>query len=104
MRIALIFDTYYNGEKNFMTPHVYGYSKKKFGDEYLLIEKSRGKGIVNEELYGVSSLVYNEKTCETQKIDLSECFNDPRYVELHIANITKSKFEKAERYGEIKKC
>ena len=104
MNIASIFDAYYNGEKNFMTPHVYGYSRKKFGDEYLLIEKSRGKGIVNEDLYGASALVYNEKTRETQKISLSECFNDPRYVELHISKITKSKFKNAKRYGEIKIC
>lgn len=102
--IKQVFDTYYNGEKNFMTPHVYGYLQKKFGDEYLVVEKSTGKGIGNEAIYGASTLVYNAKTGETQKIDLSELYHDPRYVELHLKNISEKKFKNAERYGEIKIC
>lgn len=104
MNIKDIFDRYYNGEKNFMTPNVYGYSKKKFGNEYLLIEKSSGRGIEDEPIYGASALVHNIETSETQKIDLSEMYHDPREVELHISKITEFKFKNAHRYGEIKKC
>lgn len=104
MNVREIFDNYYNGDKNFMTPNVYGYAKKKFGKEYLVFEKSQGEGLFDSPLYGCSTLVHNPETGETQKIELSECFDDPRYVEVHINGITKSKFENADRYGEIKRC
>ena len=104
MTIREIFDNYYNGEKNFMTPHVYGYDKKQFGGEYLLIEKSKGEGFGGEDIYGCTVLVHNPVSKETQKIELSECFFDPRDLEIHIKKITQSKFETAERYGEIKRC
>ena len=105
MNVREIFDRYYNGEKNFMTPNVYGYAKKKFGEEYLVFEKSQGEGLFDDSpLYGCSTLVHNPETGETQKIELSECFKDPRYVEVHINKITLTQFKNAERYGEIKRC
>lgn len=102
MSIRIVFEKYYNGEKNFMTPDVYGYAKRQFGEEYLLFEKSKGRGFENERIYGVSALVYNPTTGYTQKIELSEMYHDPRYVEMHNKVISKSEFKKADRYGEVK--
>lgn len=103
MNIKYIFEEYYNGQKNFMTPDIYGYSQRKFDEEYLLFEKSSGEGFENEKIYGASALVHNHITGDTQKIELSECFDDPRNLEVYIKKITKSDFENADRYGEIKK-
>jgi hypothetical protein len=100
--IKEIFNMYYNGEKNFMTPKVYGYSYKKFGDEILLFEKSEGEGISGEPLYGASALVYNTVTNEVQKIDLSQPKHSRADIEAHIKSITREQFQQADRYGEIK--
>lgn len=101
--IKKIFEEYYNGDKNFMTSHVYGYAQKKFGNGYLVFEKSEGKGLMGEKLYGCSVLIYNSENGNTQKIDLSQCFYTPKDVEAHIDNMTQNDFENAKRYGEIKK-
>lgn len=102
MNIEKIFSKYFNGERNFLTPHVCGFAKKQFGDEYLLIEKSKGEGIF-EDLYGVTALVYCSSTGVTQRIDLSECYSSIEEVESHLDWIDESIFNSAHRYGEKKK-
>lgn len=104
MNVKLIFDKFFNGEKNFMTPDVYGYTKKKFGDEYLVIEKSRGLGFEHEDIFGCSILVHNPVTMETQHIELSQMFYSNKELDKYIKSITREMFENAERFGEIKRC
>ena len=104
MNVREIFDVYYNGEKNFMTPNVFGYAKKKFGDEYVVFEKSQGEGLFDTPLFGCSALVHNPITGDTQKIELSECFKELVEVDEYIKQVTQTKFDEARRYGEIKKC
>ena len=98
-----IFEKYFNGETNLITPHAYQFDLKTFGDEMLLIEKSIGEGIYNDKLYAVTCLVYDIHSQLVQRIDLCECFYSKEELEDYIESITEEKFDKAIRYGEIKK-
>ena len=100
--IDQIFDYYYDGEKNFMTPDIIGHDFKKFDGELLLIEYSQGEGITNEVLYGASALVLNVETLEIRKIELSKPYHNKTELEQHLDNITESDFKNAMRYGHSK--
>lgn len=96
-----IFKEYYNGEMNFMTPQAYAYTTVQFDDENLvLFEKSRNK---ERTLYGASALHYNPVTEECQKIDLSECFGSSKEVNDYIKGLKRDDFDKADKYGVVKK-
>ena len=97
-----IFDRYYNGNKNVLTPNVYAYGHKKYGDTVLLYEKSKGRGIFDTGLYGLSFLLLNNETNEVQKIDLCKAFNSPKELDDYLATITLKEIKEADLYGEIK--
>lgn len=102
MSIKEVFEDYYDGEKNFMTPNVVKYGHKAFNGELLLAEFSWGTGISGNYIFGVSCLVYNPKTCETQKIDLSKPFSTSKEGYDYFKSISAEEFKKAYRYGDIK--
>lgn len=104
MNIAGIFDNYYNGEKNFFTPRVYGYEHKLINEDYeLVIEKSRGTGLFDQPLYGCTVLVIHKQKQTVQQIELSKAFNSPKEVNDYIKNITVEDVIEAEIFGEEKK-
>lgn len=97
-----IFDRYFNGNKNFFTPNVYSYGHKKFGDIVLLYEKSKGKGLFDADLYGLSFLLLNNKTNEVQQIGLSKAFNSPKELDSYLKTITLKTIKESDVFGEIK--
>ena len=104
MNEAVIFDRYYNGEKNFFTPKVYGYERKNINDEYeLVIEKSEGKGLFEAPLYGCSILIVHKWKKTARKIELSKAFGSRKEVEEYIKSITVEDVLNAEIFGEEKK-
>lgn len=100
-RIKYIFEKYYNGEKNFVTPRVYGYTLYRYDSENLvLFEKSTN---TERTIYGASALHYNPVTSNCQKIELSKCFSTSQEVNKYINKLTPNDFEEALIYGEVKK-
>ena len=74
MSIRNIFDKYFNGQKNFITPIILEYDKKRVNNKfYLLFEYSKGHGIDGNIIYGLTVLLYNNSTYEVQRIDLCKC-------------------------------
>ena len=97
-----IFNRYYNGNKNFFTPHVYAYGHKKYGNKALLYEKSKGKGLFDSDLYGLSFLLLNTETNEVQPIDLSKPFKTTKELDKYLNTIGLKEIEEADLYGEVK--
>lgn len=97
-----IFDKYFNGEKNFFTPHVYAYGHIKFGDKVLLYEKSKGKGLFDSDLYGLTCLLFNDETNEVQQIALSKPAKSPKELDDYLKTISLKTIEEAKVYGEVK--
>ena len=103
MNIEHIFNTYFNGETNFVTPNIYDYDYKSFGDKILLIEKSKGKGFIsNQTIFGCTTLIYIPKKNSVQRIDLSQCFYSKQEINTYIKNINSNTINNATVYGEIK--
>ena len=103
MNIEHIFNTYFNGETNFVTPNIYDYDYKSFGDKILLIEKSKGEGFIsNKTIFGCTTLIYTPKTKEVQRIDLSQCFYSKKEIDEYIKRIDNTLFNNAQTYGETK--
>ena len=103
MNESLIFDEYFDGEKNFFTPNVTGYATiKGSGDEVVVFEKSEGTGLFDSPLFGCSALLFNTKTNEIGRIELSKAFGTKKEAEDYINSITIENINNAERYGEIK--
>ena len=96
-----VFNEYFNGETNFMTPEVIGYEEKGFGEEVLLIEKSTGD-FLDHTLWGCSVLIRNKKTNQTQKIELSKCLFSEKELDKYVKSITPKMVKRARRYGETK--
>ena len=97
-----IFNRYFNGNKNFCTPHTYAYGHKKYGDTVLLYEKSKGRGLFDSDLYGLSFLLLNNKTNEVQRIDLCKAFHSPKELDKYLVSINLKTIKEADIYGEIK--
>lgn len=103
MNIEHIFNTYFEGETNFVTPNVYEYEYKKFNDKILLIEKSYGQGFISKnKIFGCTTLIYTPKTNDVQRIDLSQCFYSKQEINTYIKNINSDTINNAIVYGEIK--
>ena len=99
--IRHMFQVYYNGEKNIVTPQVLKYRQRKFGDELLGIEISNGE-ILDKPIYGCTILIKNLKTDEVQICELSKSFENYNQVEDYIKSLDKVMVEETGRYGEIK--
>ena len=100
MSVRKIFDKYFNGSKNFITPNVYEYGERKFGDYFLFYEKSRGEGFNGEDLFAITFLIMNKGA--VRRIDLSKCFNSKKEVDDYLKSITSKDITFADKYGEIK--
>lgn len=102
MNIKNIFNEYYNGETNFITPEILEYRKIKY-DNYtdILIEISRGD-MFDKDIYGCTTLIYNKKTNEVQRINLSDCFCSIQDLKTYIDNDIKYEMKHAKIYGECK--
>ena len=89
MKIAPIFDKYYNRNKNFMTPKVYGYDFKEITDSCTLVfEKSEGEGLSGTPLFGCSVLVIDKWEKIAMFIDLNKSFKSKEEVDNYIDSIT----------------
>lgn len=98
--IREVFDRYFNGEKNFMTPKVYGYDQIFVRNGIVFVEKSKN---VENTLYGVTTLFYNKYEKTVNRIDLSKSFGSAKDALKYIHSITNSMVEKADLYGETMK-
>ena len=99
--IKEIFNQYFNGDKNFVTPNVYGYGIYYYDAENVVVfEKSRSK---DGSIYGCSALLFNPLSNTCKRIDLSDSFDCSKDVNHYINHIRKSDFENALIYGEDKK-
>ena len=96
-----IFNEYYNGEKNAITPKILSYGYKQFGDKTLLYERSKGE-LFGEVLYGLSFLYLNNKTNEVQQIDLGKPFSNLKELDKYLKSIGLNEILNADFYGEIK--
>lgn len=102
MNVEYIFEKYFNGNKNIFTPFTYGFDKIHFGNEVLLVEKSKGEGLFEKELFGIVFLVLNLEDNTVQRIDLDKPFYSKKEAENYVKSITFEIFKNAHRYGEIK--
>lgn len=96
-----IFNQYFEGDLNFVTPNVYGYGSYKYDKENVVVfeKSSNDKGT----LYGASALLYNPNTHICKRIDLSQCFPTDSSLDDYIKHLNKEDFEEAYIYGEPKK-
>lgn len=103
MSVKDVFEKYFKSNRNFVTPNVYEYGKRKFGDYYLLYEKSYGERIFREEgeIYSVTFLLANKGNVE--HLDLGKAFGTPKEVDEYIKSIKSNMLWKAERIGENKR-
>lgn len=105
--IKQIFNQYYNGEKNPLTPKVYGYDVIKTEDKWICFEKSRDEECT---LYGVSTLIYTIDTGIAERIDLAKPFNNSKEARKYIKELKNKTDEIKEKintnqqfvYGEKK--
>lgn len=103
MNIALIFDKYFNNNKNVFTTKIYGYSKTHLiGDNYLLFEKSENNVLFDHITYGVTVLIHNTRNKATQQVDLSTLFTTKSEVEEFIKSIDLDKALDSKVIGELK--
>jgi hypothetical protein len=79
-----VFDMEFSYGRNMMTPNVIYYRNM---DDKLFIELSTGKGIYDENIYGVTVLERKEDGSIVRRQDLSECFQSRGSAEEHIANL-----------------
>jgi len=76
----------YNGSVNFMTPHIIGY--KWIIKDKLACELSRGKGLFDRTIYGVSVVLYDKETKKTKRLtQYSDCFTSEKDADNYIRNL-----------------
>jgi hypothetical protein len=99
--IKEIFNQYFDGDLNFITPNVYGYGVYHYDKDNLVVfEKSTND---TRTLYGASALLFNPNTNICKRIDLGQCFPSNESLNRYIDRLTKFDFEEAHSYGESKK-
>lgn len=98
----LIFEKYFNGDNNFITPIVIGYTHKKFGSYTLIIEKSTGE-FLDKDIYACTVLILNSINRTVNRIDLSKSFETINDLNKYIESIDASMVANARQYGEKKK-
>ena len=75
----------YGGGKNFMTPTVLERGKISL---YRAYEISRGKGIYDQTIWGVTIVDYNPDTKETtRRTDLGDCFQTARAASARVTSL-----------------
>ena len=103
MNAEEIFEKYFNGNCNFLTPFPYEYGIKKIGQYTLVYEKSNGRSPwSNWELrHAISFLIIQGK--KVQQIDLGHYTDEgPEAINTYLHNLNEEMVKQADRYGEIK--
>ena len=103
MNEKLIFERYFNGEKNFITPYVFGYKSVKCDDEIVVFELSEGEGLYEEHIVGCTSLLFDPQTKEICRIELSQAFSTRAEARNYVKNLSADEIRAAKRKGEVKK-
>ncbi len=85
--IRQIFEDVYKGSTNLMTPDVIGYGKKG----RFIYELSEGRGIMGDNLYGVTVL-----TLTGEKTKLSKCFRLKAHAGGYASRLNQQSEEHAE--------
>lgn len=104
MNAEKIFQKYFNGMCNFLTPFPYEYGVKKIGKYTLVYEKSKGRSPwSNWELrHAISFLIIQGK--KMQQIDIGHYTDEgPEEIERYLNNLNEEMVKQADKYGEIKK-
>jgi len=74
---AYVFNFYFNGDKNFVTPYIIKYYTKQKNNNFLFVELSTGK-FMDSKIYGVTILkgtLKGNKLCLERCIDKDKPFN-----------------------------
>lgn len=98
-----IFEKYFNGAKNFITPHVHGYRSVECDGEVVVFELSDGIGLFGDVIFGCSALLFKPQSNEICRIELSESFSKSEDALNYINNLSDDEIRAAGRYGEVKK-
>jgi len=68
---SYIFNFYFNGDKNFITPYIIKYYTKQKNNNFLFVELSSGQ-FMNSKIYGVTVL---KGILENNKLHLKRCLD-----------------------------
>ncbi len=85
-----VFAFYYNGQPNFITPHILEYGYKRNGNRFLFIELSKGEGVYHERIYGVTVLegrLKGNKLYLKRRIDKMKCFKNINEAKTYIRSL-----------------
>ena len=96
-----IFEDYFNGQKNMVTPIILWYMYQDFGDETLFAEISLGSDFHDQQCFGATFLVKNAKDM-FQRIDLDKFFPSLEELLRYVHSIDMNVVSNADRYGEPK--
>lgn len=91
--VKYIFDEYFNGNKNFMTPKTIGCSQKKYNRGTLIFQKQKN---YEETLFGVSILLVIGN--EVSRTQLSKAFGNENEAIAYIKSIQNEDVEATEIY------
>lgn len=97
MNEKLISERYFNGEKNPITPSIFGYKSVECDGEIVVFELSEGEGLYHEHIVGCTSLLYNPKTNEICRIALSQAFSTRAEARNYVKNLTADDIRAAVR-------
>ena len=86
---SYIFNFFFNGDKNFVTPNIIKYYVKKKNNNFLFVELSTGK-FMNSKIYGVTVLkgtLKGNKLCLGRCIDKDKPFNTEKEALTYIESL-----------------
>ena len=91
--IRYIFQEYFNGAKNFMTPEIIGYNQKMYSRGTLIFQRQKN---YEETLFGVSILLVIGN--EVSRTKLSKAFENENEALQYISSIQNEDVEATEIY------
>lgn len=86
-----VLEVCFNGEKNFMTPHVLDITSVNniTCSHRLIFELSTGEGMFHQDLYGVTVILYVENTGEIYKTNYGKSFDNRKDARQYINQMKK---------------
>lgn len=99
--VKQIFNNYFNGAENFITPTVVGYECKEFEYAMLLIEISKGDGLFNNEVFGATFLLYDVEDGTVTRRDLGISSSEED-VRKYIDSLTWKDVINSNKFGETR--
>ena len=86
-RASQLFDIFYHGATNFITPHII---ERAMITPKIAYELSSGRGIMDNTIYGVTVLIVDDRTGNIEHSrKLSHCFHSRDEARAHVRSITE---------------